>query len=311
MIFKKKNLFLYNKIHQLPYEKKKSLYGYGFIALWIIGTIQFFIRPLISIVIFSFSDIQFGDTGYSLSFVGTEYYVKALLKDPNVLPKLWSSISSMIFQVPSIIMYSITIAVVLNKKFLGRGAFRSIFFIPVIVASGVVIHILSSDNFSQQVQSGGALGTAVFQIGNLSNMFLKMGFPEKLIDPLVSVTNNIFGLAWKSGVQILLFIAGLQTVSPALYEASAIEGATAWESFWKITFPIISPMIILSVVYTIIDNFTDFNNPYINYVNALSQSLKLNYSSALALIYFVCIMAIIGIIYVFISRRVFYMNEGR
>ena len=148
-------------------------------------------------------------------------------------------------------------------------------------------------------RSGGAL-----QVSGLTDIMMQMGLPEKIITTVTDMANGIFDYLWKSGIQILLFLAALQTISPSLYEASAIEGATGWDNFWKISMPMVSPMIMLAFIYSIIDSFTDYDNQYMQEIKNFATSMNVEYSSTLSLLYFVVITLFVGLAYIILKRFV-------
>lgn len=293
---------------KMSYERKKGLYGYGFIAIWIIGVLTFFIRPLIGVFEFAFCDININQQvgGYTLSWNNFEWIKYAFQTDPSFLRSMVTSFLSMFYSVPGIVIFSLTIAVILNGKFRGRTFARAVFFLPVIVTSGVVISIIQGDSMSTVVLSGSKGGSMVQAFG-LSNFLYSLNLQADIVNFISNFTNQMFNFAWKSGVQILLFIAALQTISPDLYEASSIEGATAWEDFWKITIPMISPMILLASIYTIVDSFTDYSSSTMTYItDQVKNKGRIEYGSVLAIIYSLLALAVIGIVYVIIDRLVFY-----
>ena len=293
---------------KMSYERKKGLYGYGFIAIWIIGVLTFFIRPLIGVFEFAFCDININQQvgGYTLSWNNFEWIKYAFQTDPSFLRSMVTSFLSMFYSVPGIVIFSLTIAVILNGKFRGRTFARAVFFLPVIVTSGVVISIIQGDSMSTVILSGSKGGSMVQAFG-LSNFLYSLNLQADIVNFISNFTNQMFNFAWKSGVQILLFIAALQTISPDLYEASSIEGATAWEDFWKITIPMISPMILLASVYTIVDSFTDYSSSTMTYItDQVKNKGRIEYGSVLAIIYSLLALAVIGIVYVIIDRLVFY-----
>ncbi len=299
---------LVHKRRRLSYERKKGLYGYGFIALWFVGFITFFLRPLIGVFQFAFCDININQQvgGYSLSWNNFSQIKYAFQTDPSFLKSMVTSFLSMFYSVPGIVIFSLVIGVILNNKFFGRTFARAVFFLPVIVTSGVVISIIQGDAMSSVVLSGSKGGSMVQAFG-LTNFMYSLNLPVDIINFISKFTNQMFNFAWKSGVQILLFIAALQTISHDLYEASSIEGATAWDDFWKITIPTISPMILLASIYTIVDSFTDFSSSTMNYIMGQAKSHgRISYSSVLAIIYSLLALAVIAIVYVIIDRLVFY-----
>ncbi len=291
----------------IPYERKKSLFGYGFISLWLFGILFYFIRPLIDVVRYSFSTIERTDTGYALHFVGLAIYYKVLRVDPDFIKQFTASMSGLAYQVPVIMAFSFIIAVILNQRFRGRLLMRTLFFIPVIVASGVVINILNGDSMAQMIISG-SKNSAMFQVSSFANYLYQLGLPQQIITPVISAANNIFNLTWKSGIQILILIAGLQTIPASLYEVASIDGATGWEKFWKITFPLVSPMLILVFIYTIIDSFTDYNNGLMRTILQKNADGKTELAATMAILYFLCIALVIGIVYKLVNKHIYYAN---
>ncbi len=289
---------------KLSYEKRRSLFGYGFIAMWFVGFIVFFLRPLIMIMVYTVASPELGAEGYVLSFVGLENYRRLFLEDPEFLQRLFNSFLDLVMNVPIIVAVSLLVAVILNQKFVGRTFFRGVFFVPVIVATGLVIGILKGETMSSYMMEGGS--SAMMSVSSIDVVLERMNVPTALSTWLIDAANSIFDLLWKSGIQILLFIAALQTIPASVYEASSVEGASGWINFWKITIPMISPMILLSVVYTIIDSFVDSNNKLMSYIDELSRNLQTSYSSTMAVIYFVCVLVFIGAVYKLMSRFVFY-----
>jgi ABC-type sugar transport system permease subunit len=211
----------------------------------------------------------------------------------------------MIYQVPVIVIFSLFIAIILNQKFFGRTFVRATFFLPVIIASGVVISIIKGDFLSQAMMSTTSV-SHLFSTTFLNSLLSESGIPYSLTSLITTTVDNMFELIWKSGIQILIFLAGLQTIHVSQYEAAKIEGATGWEIFWKITFPMISPITILNVMYTIIDSFRDYSNPVINQIATSTQQLKLEFSLAMSWSYFAFVIFVIACVYVVINRYVFY-----
>jgi len=293
---------------KMSYERKKRVIGYGFIAFWVIGFISFFLRPMIMAVMFSLSKLTI-DNGIQYAWVGILNYQTALLKDAAFIKHMTSAVTSIFLEVPMIVIFSLFIATMLNQKMRGRVAYRIIFFLPVIIASGVIIGIIKNDPLSQTVMGGGSGGSSLLKAFAFEQLLLEAGLPQQFVNTLTATINGIFELVWKSGIQIILCIAGLSNVSSSLYEASQIEGASAWEIFWKITFPMVSPILVVCVVYTIIDSFTDYSNTLMNFINSTAQRLNFEYSATLAMIYFAVIAVITAIVYAFINKRVFYIND--
>lgn len=289
------------------YETKKAWAGFLFVLPWLLGFIFIVVRALVSSAAYSLCDTAITTSGMKLDFVGLKYYIKAFRSDLSFPRMLTSQFSSLIYSVPIIVAFSLFMAVVLNQKFFGRTVVRSIFFIPVIVGSGGIILSYMNDDVSSSILDG-TRSSMLFSSGSLSivETLRDAGFSEDILNIISTAISDVFNLTWKSGLQIVLFIAALQSVSSQLYEAADVEGASAWEKFWKITFPMVMPILVVNVIYTIIDNFTDYSNSVMNYITSIGRTLDFSYSSALSWIYFIMIAAVIGIVYAIINRRVTY-----
>ncbi len=286
-------------------ERKRSLAGFLFVLPWVIGFWGFFLRPLLSSALYSVSDISILTDGVYLQYKGFDAYYDAFFTDLYFVQRLTAQLGTMLWQVPVIVAFSLFMAVIMNGKFKGRGLVRTVFFLPVIVGSGVVMSIMNGDAISSAIASG-TRSSMLFQTSGIDAILLDFGIGRELVNALMGIIDGIFTLAWKSGLQILLFMSGLLSISGSLYESARVEGATKWDMFWKITFPMISPVLILNVIYTIIDNFADYSNTVMQYIYTFVKSLNLGYSSALSMITFVIMMTIIGIAYVIINKRVVY-----
>lgn len=288
------------------YEAKKARAGFLFVLPWLIGFIFLFARFMVQALIYSFSKVKI--SGPVFTFIGADNYKYAFTVDPNFVRMLTDSVVTMLYNVPLILMFSLFIAYILSQKFRGRTAARAIFFLPVIITTGVIINIMKGDTVAQQMLSGKG-NSMMFQATALQNILMESGYAPQVVNFMTNMMNNIFEVSWKSGIQILLFLAGLQSIPVALYEASDIEGATAWEKFWKVTFPMLTPIVLLNSIYTIIDSFSDYSNPIIRLIFKYSQELNIEYSATLSWIYFIVIFVVIGIIYRIINKRVFYIVD--
>lgn len=296
----------------LSYRRRKSLCGYGFIGLWLVGTLFFFILPLAESLRYSFSEISVEPKKLNIVFVGLKNYVNALQIDRYYIDYLESTVKETLWKTPLIIIFSLFIAVVLNQRFRGRALARAIFFLPVIIVTGPVFKIISGD-----MDASGSRGAEQFStlfsvdlVGELAKFLGIYGSSDSFRSYITAIADNIFGIVWSSGVQILLFLGALQHIPASAREAAQIEGATAWEYFWKITFPYVSPFIMANLIYTIIDSFTGPMNLVMRRILTL-QNEDINYgaASAMAWIYFAVVMAIIGIIFAAANRFVCYEND--
>ncbi len=294
---------------QLTEIQRRSRAGLLFIAPFIIGFVCFYLQPLVISIYYTFLNMQPAKGGgVSLDWVGLENYKYMFGTETEFWMNLWNTFIEMVKDVPIIIIFSLFISVILNQNFKGRFLARAIFFMPVVVTSGIVIKIIQGDTFYSTVESDAS--TTMFQAVGMAEVLQGMNLPEGLIEWFTQVVGEIFDTLWKCGVQILLFLASLQSVPPQLYEAAKIEGATGWEIFWKVTFPNVTPIILVNVIYTIIDSITDANNALMSYINSTAFS-QLIYSRACleAWIFFVILLIIVGIIFLVGNRIVFYQTD--
>ncbi len=293
---------------RISYSQKRAFCGLYFCIPFIIGFLIFFLVPMLQSVQYAFSKLKLTEKGLVLTFVGLDNFKEALLADPRYVRTIVEALQDMVLQVPIIILFSLFIAIILNEKFYGRTLARVIFFLPVIIVSGAVVEILSMDYLSTEIMSGSQANTLFNGMGSY-DILLAMGIPYQVVDAVIPFVYDIFNLIWSTGVQILIFLAGLQTVPKQLYECASLEGCTAWETFWKITFPLMSPMILMNVIYTIIDYCTSSTNSVIKMVNQQSANMEFGYAAGLAWMYLVVVLLIVGIVYRVLSRRIIYMGE--
>ena len=289
------------------YSEQKALWGIVYVLPWIIGFLLFFLIPLFSSFWYSLSSIEANSNGMEFSFIGWSNYVEALTINTSFNRTLTTSIVNMVINVPLIVVFSLFLAVLLNQKFIGRGIARSIFFLPVILASGVIAS-LETTSLVQAINEQNA-GGSINGLGTmeLTRIMLRSGINENIVLYLTSAVDRIYQIVSQSGVQILIFLAGIQSVSPQLYEASKIEGATGYEAFWKITLPMVSPLILVNVIYTIIDSFSRSEMTTLIKETGFT-SFNFGLSSAMAWLYFVAIMIILLFSTYIISKRIFYQE---
>jgi len=269
---------------------REALEGYFFVAPFIIGLSFFFIWPLFMSLRLSISNID-NIIGFQTSIVGLEHYTRAFLIDPNFVPYFLISIRDTLIQFPLTVLLSLIIAVMLNKDIKARGLFRVAMFIPFLLGTGHVMQQLLNQGVEQQVLN--------IMDGRIIPYNVLFYFGGTVVEWVQNIFGMLVTILWGSGVQILLFLSGLQGISPALYESAKIDGATEWEMFWKVTIPMISPMMLLVIVYTIVGTFLDIRNPLLEYIEGLgfgSGIPQLEYAAALGWIYFSFILVVIGIV---------------
>lgn len=293
--------------------QKRSLIGYVFILPWLLGFLFLFITPLIQTIQFSFSDVEIEPgVGFVSTFAGLKNYIYAFTENADFPQLLWNAFFSMITDIPFILVFSFFSAVLLRKKFRGSSLVKAIFFFTVIMSSGVLLKMQAETSFTTGAAMNAAISEGAGSINLLKSIQLdrylqEAGLSEEVIGYITGPVNQLFTIISQSGVQVILFIAGLHTIPDSLYEASNVEGATAWESFWKITFPMVSPTILLVVVYSIIDSFTSYNNEMLNYIYTKSiTEQQFGPGSAYSWIYFLVVAVVLAIVSGIISKRVYY-----
>ena len=305
------------KKNKLTLLQKRSLTGYLFILPWVVGFILFYVRSIFMTGQFALSKLTM-DTingGYKLDFVGIDNIIYAFRVHGSYKQVLTSSVLNMLIDVPLITFFSLFMAMLLNKKFPGRAIVRAIFFLPVILNSDAITDAMK---LSMQMMSGGistqaaeaaasAASSIAFDIDYLIDMFMNLGLPASILDYLAAAVGRINDIISASGVQIIIFIAALQSIPGSMYEVAKIEGATGYETFWKVTFPMVMPHIITNVVYTIVDSFTRSDVVDLAYNTAFNQ-FNYGLSSVMSLTSTIITCIILVVVCGFIQKRTFYYN---
>lgn len=301
-------------------DRRKARVGWWFILPFILGIVLVYIPIIFDSIRMSFCELKMltgAGASFELNFVGLENYQKALFEDPSYYQTLVGGIRQLVLDIPAIVIFALFMAVLLNQKMFGRAAFRAIFFIPVILATGLIGDI-DMNNLIQQNQStdgintgeGGNVVSEIVSVADFRNLFRNMQVGNELLEYVIGIINNIFNIINRSGVQMLIFLAGLQSISPAIYESCSIDGASGWETFWKITIPMVSPMILVNTIYTIIDAFTSNTNSVMNYIEQVyNQPDGTVISSAMAWLYFLIVAVIIAVVTAAISGFIFYQKR--
>lgn len=313
------------KQSKISYERKKGLYGYGFVALWVVGVIYMFLIPLGQSLWYSLCKTEMvsaSDTekmaAYGMNAPGiyTEWndfgnYKWAFTINPDYPKNLADSLVETAYTVPLVLVFSLFVALLLNGKFKGRTVARAVFFLPVLIATGPVLAVINGDMLSQGISDASQF-SALFKTDFVQEFLQFMGLnniSQSLADTFQEVTGTILNLIWDSGIQILIFISALQQIPTSAKEAASMEGATGWEFFWKITFPTISPMIFVNLIYTVIDAFIKSDNPVMQQVMSYIKTWDYGYSSAMAWAYFAIVAVVLGIISAIVSKFIFYQVD--
>ncbi|MBS4219222.1 sugar ABC transporter permease [Bacillus sp. FJAT-49711] len=278
---------------KLSMKTRHIIEGYSFVGPWIIGFFLFMAVPLGRSFYYSLNNLKPTKEGLQATFVGMKNYRDAFTTDVNFFPLLLETMKDMLTQVPLILIFAMFCAILLNRNAFGRTFFRGIFFLPVIIASGAAL---------RKLMEQGAATLPIFYQFDLYRQ-LNAFIPEEVLDPLLQYADALTLVMWDSGVQILIFLAGLQTISPSLYEAAKIDGATEWEVFWKITFPMLIPMIFVNTLYSIVNSFTKPDNGVMNHLlNVVFVSNNYAYGSAIGWLYFIFIFIVLGIVFLIFRR---------
>jgi len=289
-------------------EKRRAVAGYLFISPFIIGFLLFMVKPFLQSLYMSFCDVQVGAGSFNLIYNGLYNYNYAFKVDPEYSRLLIEGFTQMIIYSFAIMVFSFFVALVLNQEFHGRALVRAIFFLPVILSSGVILG-LETDNsvIAQMHATVEDTMTGVSVTAVLENILRTAGVGTRAYETVFELIDNIYDIALASGIQIIVFLSGLQTIPKSMYEAASIEGCTAWESLWKVTFPMVSSIFLVNWVYTIVDYCMRSDNEVMEKItDTMVDQLNYGLSSAMAWVYFALTIVFLAITSFIISRRVYY-----
>ena len=294
---------------RLSLTRKRSMWAYGFLLPWLIGVVFVFAIPMVLSISFAFSKVTV-DNGYSLQFIGFENFRYALFSDEKFLQYFATTVGDLLYEVPIILVYSFLVAVLLKEKFPGVTVFKFVFFLPVILSSDLFFGLLN--NFGTVTSSSldavmNSASSGMLESLNLEKYLTQLGLSSEIVAMLTGPVDKVYEIVTCSGIQIFIFLAGIYSVPPDLYEAAHVEGANGWEKFWMITFPMVMPMILVNVIYTVVDTFISESNLVMEYVYELSfKNFDFGLSSAICWIYFTVIAVILAIVFAVINKRTFY-----
>ena len=316
------------KLLKMDLIEKRNLAGYVFVLPFVIGFLLIFLPSIVQTFQFSRSEIVIrpDGTGYDLLSKGWTHYYDAFFTDADFRVFLVETLRDIVINLPVILIFSFFMALLLNKKkFPGRTLFRIIFFLPVIIYTGVASSAGITDGAGSEVTeaaaqvfadptiaNNGMEGGVTSIIGmamNIQGIIESLGLGATLMGFIMESISRLEWIIQSAGVQILVFLSALQGIPTSIFEAASVEGLTSWEMFWKITLPMISPQILVNVIYTIVDSFTNERYQVLGYIQRVSfAQANYGFGSALSFIYFVCILLLIGLVSLIVSRFVFY-NE--
>ncbi|MEG1887877.1 MAG: sugar ABC transporter permease [Oscillospiraceae bacterium] len=284
-----------NKNREKISKRRETLEAYTFVGPYVIGIVLFFLFPICFSLAISFCDFKVVAAGNTFDWVGLTNYINIFVEDAAYSDAFIKSISTTIINTILIVVFSLVIAVVLNKKMVGQGFFRTVFFLPFLLGTGYVMNQLLGVGTVDQAMS---MARSIVLPDEI-----KAYLGADLSALLMGFLGKITWIFWRSGVQVILFLAGLQGINKSLYESARIDSATEWEIFWKITIPMVSPTTLLIIVYSIIDSFTDPTNPLGEmFMHKAFQKTEYSISAAMSWVYFLFIMAMVGIVFVVMKR---------
>ncbi len=291
-------------------QKRKAISGYLFISPFILGFLVFMVKPLITSLYMSFCEVQISAGKFEPVFRGIFNYENAFLKDPDFSSLLLTELGRMFVYTLAIMVFSFFVALILNQEFAGRAVVRAIFFLPVILSSGVIIGLESNNQvMAQLAQTVETSVEGISVTATVEELLRTANVGIKAFEKVFEVIDNIYDVAISSGIQIIIFLSGLQTISSSMYEAASIEGCTKWESLWKITFPMVSSLLLVNWIYTVIDFCMRTDNQVISKIsNTMGRELDYGSASAMSWVYFVIVMVYIAITSLIISKGVYYYD---
>lgn len=293
-------------------ERKKSLFGYVFVAPILIGLLFIYIPVLVQSAQYSFSS-NAGQYGKELEYIGWQNYHDALFVEKDFLKTVYSSTVALLPQIFIILIFAFFMANILNQNFHGRSIARVIFFIPVVMSTGIVTYFDNLSSMTDMYEQGEKLNvgteTSAFDFVEIEQMLLSALGSSGLSEIIAGAIGSLYTVITSSGVQMLIFLSGLQSISINMYEAAKVEGATGWEVFWKISFPMISPLILVNLLYTVIDLFTSIDNATISYISRYYTNVATySLASAFSWMYTLLLLLFVGLVFILVKKLIVYQD---
>ena len=310
------------KFKRLTLQQRRGIWGFIFLLPWILGFFMFFFRPFAETVRYAFSTVELTPYGIEIEFLGFDNFVRAFTIDPHFFMYMYTLAFPSLVMVAIVVIFSLLAAILINGKYFGRSLVRTVFFIPIIMGANIAQVIVAGDDVVTQATVGD-LGFGGFTADFFIFTLIATGMPIGLVMFVIGAIAQIFQVLAQSGVPILIFLAGLQSIPPSMYEVAKVEGSTAYETFFKVTLPMISPMILISTIYTVTDLFRRHSmsgvpiagvalgtgqTPLLEYIRFISFGAfgSFGLASAMAASYIIaCLLVIVAITFV-MSKAVFY-----
>ncbi len=310
------------KKQRMSLSDKNAVAGYLFIAPFLIGFLAFMFIPILQSLIMVFSEVRIDPArqGFAMIPIGLANLYKVFFVDAEFNRMLVEELGRMVLIVPAELMFSLFVALILNQEFKGRGFVRAVFFLPVILSSGIMIGLETNNTLlngmADLIKAGNAVKSSItgvlediLVVSETSGEGSEANAVARFMGYIFAIVNQVYDIAMASGIQIIIFLSALQTISPSMFEAAQIEGATKWESFWKVTFPMVSPMILVNIVYSVVDYFIRTDNTVMTKIRTtLMQRLEYGFSTAMAWVYFLAVIIILGVVSLIISKKVYYYD---
>ena len=307
---KKRNKYSLFK-YSLTLEGRNAVSGYLFLLPFLIGFLAFMFLPILESLRMVFSEVNIDTVkhGFTMDFSGLDNLERVFLVDPEFNRMLIEELGRMMLIVPAVIIFSLFAALILNQEFRARGFVRAIFFLPVILSSGIMIGLETNNSLlsgmAEIIRGSNMMKSSI--TGVLEDILVREGAAGDYMIYIFRIVNQIYDIAMASGIQIIIFLSALQTIPPSMFEAAKIEGATGWECFWKITFPMVSSLILVNIVYSVVDYFIRTDNRIMEKINlTLMRRMEFGFSTAMAWVYFLAVIAVIGLSIKLISKKVYY-----
>ncbi len=293
----------------MSYNTKRKLYGFTFLLPFLLGFVMFFAKPLWETIFYSFQKITIDEVGNMVfTPIGIQNYIDLFTTEVStaktqILRVFSDENTNMLIDAPLITLLSLFLALLANRQFKGRAVVRMIFFLPIILGLEVVTDMMTITTGSDTLQTGG-----LFAESFVARMLVRYtSIPMMYLSPIIEFVENIFNIISRSGVQTLVFLAALQSISPSMYEVAKIEGATGYETFWKVTIPSVMHIVVFVVIYTIVDVFLTSQIAQEAYSFAFEQN-KIGVGSALSVVYIINVLLVLGIVLLFTRKVV--SNNG-
>lgn len=295
------------KRFNLALKDRTALYGYLFVLPVLIGVIFIFFPNLLLSIRYAFSDVTISFSNVSTTFVGLGNFKRAFLEDTVYRQILLNTLKGASVDTIIILSFSFFVSTLLNQEFKGRAIARTIMFMPIVLSTGI---ILSTDvSLAESMETVGEEVSVFATYFDLEKLLLSFNLPSRITGIIVYAVDGTYSILSRSGVQIMVFLSALQGISPSVFEAAKMEGASKWEEFWKITFPMIMPMILVNAIYTVIDSFVQPSYGMLDYVKYyMFGANDMGYASAVAWIYFILILIILVCLFKVTSKHIEYTN---